>query len=231
MASRYALGCHVCVSDVSSISTTSLIIVFHRVGAGRQVWLPDNTAMCDFGLIYDAFCKGFSPLSISMQTNWGFSRTELKVALKVLNQIADNPHLLQEHDVQDSGIQRFFSGVELRERPAAAKGPDRPQSPSRAAVQHNAFAPAPGPSTGNSCRMNPGLASLQPKPKPSWARDPPARSANPKARPETVMPDYTAECNTVDNSNFPSGSTKYSAGQSFKRSTCTNHKYGGGASS
>ena len=174
-----------------------------------------------------------------MQTDWGFSRTELKVAMKVLNQIADRPQLLDDNELQNSGIQRFFAGVDLGERPMAAKKePDsRSMSPGRAAMMNSlpctagyqAFLP-PNQHDNSPCRHNPGLASLKPGPKRSWARDSPPRAASPngKPRPVTVMPDYSAALASPDPGDWPSGATKYSAGQNFKRTECTNHKYGGG---
>eukprot|EP00667_Euglena_gracilis_P021600 EG_transcript_23723 len=79
---------------------------------------------------------------------------------------------------------------------------------------------------GGPCQ-NPGLASLRPKPKPSWAREaPPLRSWHNTRNVAT----YPTDAGVIphDTDNFPSGATKYSSGGggTFRRTPCTTHKYG-----
>jgi len=76
--------------------------------------------------------------------------------------------------------------------------------------------------------LNPGLASLRPKPKPSWARElPPPR---PRRESTDAAPEPRPSLTLYDFGDYPVGATKYSAGGggTFKRTPCNTHKYGRG---
>ena len=130
------------------------------------------------------------------QKTLGFSKTELMVAMKVLNKLTEEPQLLEEQEILESGIVKFFDGYDAAE------------------AMQNAL------SSSQSCPLS-ALRSLTPKE---------AAELYPKVAHYTKC---SPDCKQHDHANFKDYSAILASFAKeteldgmFKRTKCTNHKYG-----
>lgn len=151
-------------------------------------------------------------------SDWGFTETELTVAMKVLDKLHRNAHLLDDPEIKMSGIKKY-----LNDQVFVAKG-SIPGAPGRANA--GSFSPT-------NRAMSPGRAPMASSPT-NRAQSPTARAGSPTSGNRAPSGTTTIR-NPANNATMvvqdrtadgPSGSSKYSSGKSASRTACTSHKYG-----
>jgi len=144
-------------------------------------------------------------------SGWGFSNTELSVALKVLDKLHRNTALLSDTDIRSSGIKKYLNDSLFSSAgsPIGAPGGGGVMSPTARSPTARASSPM--------------ARASSPK-----ASSPMGRASSPVGRQDQSMSTMVIQDHTASG---PSGASKYTGGGSkptFARTECSNHKYGGG---